>query len=310
MVQDYNKGVYHVDSGYEGHGVASIYIVRGGGRTAVIDTAHNAALEPTLEAMAELGIAPDSVDYVLLTHVHLDHAGGAGRFMGAFPNARLVVHSRGARHMIDPSKLLAGVREVYGEAETARMYGELTPVPEGRIVIPRDGEELTFGTRTLVCLDTPGHARHHLAFFDRTSNSVFTGDAYGMSYFGLGSPGRQGVIPTTSPVQFEPDAMLASIDRIAAMKPDALYPTHFGEMRNADLLASDLRRQINAYVALTEEARGAYPAIRASLSKLLEDESATQGWTSPSADLSTALDRAMDLNAQGLEVWYKKKTEG
>ena len=135
---DYQNGIFCVDSGYEGGGVAAVYVIRDGRSAAIVDTVHNDALEPVTAAMSEIGIPSGKVEYIFLTHVHLDHAGGAGRFAAAFPNAKVVVHSRGARHMTDPSKLVAGATEVYGKEEMARLYGQVLPVSPDRLIIPDD----------------------------------------------------------------------------------------------------------------------------------------------------------------------------
>jgi Zn-dependent hydrolases, including glyoxylases len=304
MIFDYGNGIYGVDSGYERDELAIVYIIRDGGRTGIVDTAHNGSLAPLREAMAELSIAPDEIDYVLLTHVHLDHAGGAGRYMQEFPNAKLVVHARGARHMINPEKLMAGVREVYGPEETERMYGELVPVPEDRVIQPQDGEEIRLGGRTLVCLDTPGHAKHHLAYFDKSANAVFAGDTFGISYPNVGQPGREAIVPTTSPVQFDPEAMKASIDRIVALQPDAVFLTHFGPVKNIAQAAQDLHRQIDAYVALAEEVRGDGAQLRKRVLDIFREERRAQAWTISESDVPRVFQMEIELNAQGLEVLY------
>lgn len=307
MIYDYQNGIYAVDSGYEGVELAAVYLIVDDGHVAVVDTAHNAALEPTLEAMKQLGLSSDRVDYVCLTHVHLDHAGGAGRFMREFPNAKLVVHARGAKHMIDPEKLMAGVREVYGPEETERMYGELVPVPKDRVITPEDGQELQLGSRTIVCMDTPGHAKHHLAFYDTKAGAVFTGDVFGMCYSGLRNGNRIGIVATTSPVQFDPEAMHKSIDRITALHPKAIYPTHFGEIKNVEEIAADLHRQIDAHVKIAEEAKGNIDVIREKLKALLLDESRLQGWNITQEESDRLFRMVIDLNAQGLQVWYNAK---
>jgi len=166
-----------------------------------------ACLPRALEALRILGLSPANVAYVFLTHVHLDHAGGAGAMMQAFPEARLVVHPRGARHMADPTKLFAAVQAVYGAEEAYHLYGDLLPVAADRILEAGDGFSFNLGNRTLVCLDTPGHARHHLCLLDTRSGCLFTGDIFGLSFRELDVGRRPSVIPTTTPTQFEPEAM-------------------------------------------------------------------------------------------------------
>ncbi|HPI61843.1 MBL fold metallo-hydrolase, partial [Zoogloea sp.] len=227
----FGDGIYAVDSGYTGPDVAAIHLIEEAGRAALVDTGNNDSLRHVLEALAETGLSADAVDYVLLTHIHLDHAGGAGAFMQAFPNAKLVVHPRGARHMAEPSKLFAGVSAVYGPERAKELYGELIPVPVARIIEAGDGHELDLGGRVIRVFDTPGHARHHVCYFDTKSRAFFTGDTFGLSYRALDVGGKPSIFPTTTPVQFEPEAMHASIRRMEAEQPTAMYLTHYAQVR-------------------------------------------------------------------------------
>ncbi|MDR3279415.1 MAG: MBL fold metallo-hydrolase [Synergistaceae bacterium] len=305
-VTDYKNGIYNVDSGYEGGGVASIYIARDSGRAAIIDTAHNAAIEPMRAAMRELGISGGDVDYIFITHVHLDHVGGAGIFANEFPNSRVVVHKRGARHLINPEKLVKGATDVYGEETMERLYGTVLPVPEDRIDIPEDGDEFRVGGRTIICMDTPGHARHHMAYHDADTNSVFTGDSFGMSYLELRRPDNIGVMLTTSPVQFDPEAMRSSMKRIEALGPEFLYPTHFGQMPCDDDVKSSLYRQIDRFVELAENTDGDLPKIREGFKKLFAKERDIQNCPCFTDESCRLMGIPMELNAQGLAIWYAK----
>lgn len=306
MIYDYENGIYAFDAHYERDGLVSIYIILDGGRAAIVDTANNKALPYALDALKKLGVTHESIDYILLTHVHLDHAGGAGLFMQEFPNAKLVVHPRGARHMIDPAKLVAGVQKVYGAEETERMYGTLIPVPQPRIVTPEDGDEFRLGNRLIVCLDTPGHAKHHMAYFDKTANAVFAGDAFGITHKGLEVGERQSVIPTTSPVQFDPESMHRSIDRIVALNPSAVYPTHFGQMRDVKGIAADLHRLIDDHVKAVVDAEGDLKKTYDGLIELFEAEKTRQGWPIASEEWRVVFNVTIELNAQGLCVWYEE----
>ena len=198
-VYNYGNGIFAIDAQYERPLRSAIHFVVDNGHAAIIDTAHNASVERTVQAAAQLGLKREDVDYICLTHIHLDHAGGAGALMRKFGNARLVVHPRGARHMVNPTQLMAGVKAVYGEAAAERLYGELVPVPEERIIAATDEMPLKLGNRELCCLDTPGHARHHLSFYDTAVNTVFTGDAFGVSCPELDVNGRQSVVVSSSP---------------------------------------------------------------------------------------------------------------
>ena len=220
----YDHGIYAVDSGYIRPRLNAVHLIVESGRVVVVDSASNACLPRVLAALHDLDLTPASVDYVFLTHVHLDHAGGAGAMMQAFPEARLVVHPRGAPHMADPTKLFAAVQAVYGADEAHRLYGELLPVPADRILAAGDGFSFELAGRTLTCLETPGHARHHLCLLDARSGCLFTGDIFGLSFRELDVAGRPSVIPTTSPTQFDPAVMHASVDRILRLPASGVVP--------------------------------------------------------------------------------------
>ena len=303
----YDHGIYAFDSGYIRPQLAAIHLIVEHGRVAVVDTASNACLPRALEALQALGLSPTSVDYVFLTHVHLDHAGGAGAMMQAFPEARLVVHPRGAPHMADPTKLFAAVQAVYGADEAHRLYGELLPVPADRIVAVGDGYCFDLAGRTLTCLETPGHARHHLCLHDPRSGCLFTGDIFGLSFRELDVAGRPSVIPTTSPTQFDPAAMHASVDRILACQPPALYLTHFSCVADIPRLGADLHRLIDAHLAVAERERATGPErgarILAGLWALMDAEAERQGWPLNAARRREVLGMDIELNAQGLDYW-------
>lgn len=303
----YEHGIYAVDAGYLRPGLAAIHLIVEDGRVAVVDSASNACLPRVLEALRTLELTPACVDYVVLTHVHLDHAGGAGAMMAAFPHARLVVHPRGVRHMADPSKLFAAVQAVYGAEEARQMYGELLPVPIERILSADDGFQFELAGRVMTCVDTPGHARHHLSLLDSRSGCLFTGDIFGLSFRELDVDGRPSVIPTSTPTQFEPEVMHASVDRIVGYRPDALYLTHFSRIADVPRLAGDLHRLIDAYVEIAERERhsGAEREARilAGLWALMEAEAVRQGWRLPAAQWREVLRLDIELNAQGLDYW-------
>ena len=304
--QDYGNGIYCVDSGYDGGGVAAIYIIKDGRDAALVDTAHNASLPRVTRALDELGIARGDIGHIFLTHVHLDHAGGAGAYAAEFPGARVIAHERGARHIIAPDKLVAGAAEVYGAETVERLYGKVVPVDAGRIISPRDGDEFRVGKHTIVCLDTPGHARHHLAFQDTAANIVFTGDSFGMSYMELVRPEGRCAILTTSPVQFDPDAMRASMRRIESLKPDGLYPTHFGRMPARGAIVDSLYRQLDDYVKIADESGGDLDTIKILMRKQFEEESARQGCPCIASPTGRVTNIALELNANGLAMWYGK----
>ena len=301
----YAHGIYAVDSGYIRPLLAAVHLIVENGRVAVVDTASNACLPRTLSALQTLGLSPASVDYVFLTHVHLDHAGGAGAMMQAFPAAKLIVHPRGARHMADPSRLFAAVQEVYGAAEAQHLYGDPIPIPVERIQEAGEGFSFDLAGRTLVCLDTPGHARHHLVLLDTRSGCLFTGDIFGMSFRELDIDGRPSIIPTTSPSQFEPPVMHQSVDRILSYRPPAVYLTHFAEVRDVPRLGGDLHRLIDAHVAVAERERDSGPErgarLLAGVWALMEQAAVQKRWTAD--QWSEVLRADIEISAQGRDYW-------
>ncbi|HEX5305969.1 MAG TPA: MBL fold metallo-hydrolase, partial [Dyella sp.] len=175
-------GIHTIDTGFVRQQFDAAYLVVEGDRAAFIDCGTNYAVPRMLAALDAAGLTPEHVDWLILTHVHLDHAGGAGELIAQLPNAKLVVHSRGARHMIDPSQLWAGASAVYGEAVMDETYGRLRPIPAERVVEAPDGHVVHLAGRPLLCIDTPGHARHHITIYDERANVCFTGDTFGLSY--------------------------------------------------------------------------------------------------------------------------------
>jgi len=304
---DYDDGISAVDSLLVRPGQTAVHIVVERGRAAIVDTATAHCAPRVLEALAAKGIGPEQVDYVILTHVHLDHAGGAGRLMALCPNARLTVHPRGARHMIDPGRLMAATVDIYGAEAARRMYGEVVPIPSGRVIETPDGATVSLAGREFAFFDTPGHARHHVVVRDARTGHIFAGDTFGLSYREVDVGKRQFVFPTTSPSQFDPPALHASIERLLALAPAAAYVTHFGRLSDLPRLASDLHRLIDAHVDLARRARDPGAARHAGLAEgvreLIAAEAKRQGWTLSEGKLIEVFALDIELNAQGLAVW-------
>jgi glyoxylase-like metal-dependent hydrolase (beta-lactamase superfamily II) len=303
----YGEGIFAIDSDYLRPRLAAIHLVVEGGRAAFVDTGVNAALPTVLGALEELSIPAANVDYVIPTHVHLDHAGGAGAMMRAFPNARLIVHPRGARHMIDPSRLVEGTRAVYGVEETRRLYGEILPIDASRVDEAGDGYSIKLAGRELVCLDTPGHARHHNAILDTQTGHIFAGDDFGLSYPELDVDGRQFIFPTTTPVQLEPEKLHATMDRLMSYRPGAVYLTHFGQLRDPAPKAIALHRQLDAFVAigLAEKDAGEerHRRIRERIAEFLLEEARRFGSPLPDAKILEIFANDLELDAQGVGCW-------
>lgn len=302
-------GITVVDTGFVRPQFDAAYLVVEEGRAAVIDTGTNAAVPRILAAIAARGLAPADVEWVIPTHIHLDHAGGAGLLMRHLPRARLLVHARGARHMVDPSLLLAGVRAVYGEEVVARDYGELVPVGADRVVAAEDGQVVHLAKRPLRLLDTPGHARHHLCIWDEASRGCFTGDTLGISYREFHNPRWHYALPSSSPVQYDPVALRDSVARVRALRPSALYITHYGAVGHVEAQADMVLRQSDAMAALTRELHGTPafgPRLRDGLRALYLSEARAQGVGLGDDEVLQLVEADVELNAQGLEIWVRQ----
>jgi len=297
-----------IDTGFERPQFDAAYLIVDSGRAAFIDTGTNHAVPRLLAALTALGLTADAVDWVIPTHVHLDHAGGAGLLMRSLPNARMAVHPRGERHMVDPSALYAGATVVYGQAEMARSYGRPLGIDPSRVTITDDGTTLALGTRRLEFMHTPGHARHHHCIWDARSRTWFTGDTFGLSYPQLVNRNGRWITPTCAPVQFDPEPLKASVARLLEREPLALCVTHYGRVPNAAHLERLLLDQIDDLAAIGERQRHAgdrHRALCAELTGLYRRRLSEHGF----ADVDGAMRwLAMDveINAQGLASWLDR----
>jgi glyoxylase-like metal-dependent hydrolase (beta-lactamase superfamily II) len=240
------------------------------------------------------------------THVHLDHAGGAGALLARCPQATLVAHPRGARHLIDPERLIAGAKAVYGEDSFTRMYGEIVPAPAARVREATDGSRWTLGRRELLVRDTPGHARHHFCVWDETSRGWFTGDTFGIGYRELYCGGEPFLIPTTTPVQFEPDALLASIDLLMAADratATSRIRAHRGERAACRIAAPPDLDYVRLAEGIDSTDASAQSALTEALMTYTVDGLHAAGSTLPATTLRALLALDMDLSAQGLLHW-------
>jgi glyoxylase-like metal-dependent hydrolase (beta-lactamase superfamily II) len=303
---DYRNGIYAFDAECMRPLVTAIHLIESDGRVAFVDTANFGVMPQALAALDALGLGPEAVDFVILTHLHLDHAGGAGVMMAAFPGARLVVHPRGARHMIDPTRLMAGVESVYGRERAQATYGTLLPVAAGRIIEAHDNTLLRLGSRELLCIDAPGHARHHIAIVDRQTSGIFTGDAFGISYREMDVAGRPLIFPSTSPTQFDPADMRRSIERVLALNPEAVYLTHFSRLEPPAELGRTILRRLESYMAIAlaaNEDEGMTHRILDGLTAFLLDEAHTHGCRLSDDEILGLWALDLELNAQGLALW-------
>ncbi len=306
-----DHGLYAIDTGFQRPRFDAAYLMVHEGRAAFIDTGTNHAVPRLLGALQALGLSPEAVDYVIPTHVHLDHAGGAGLLMQSLPNAMLVVHPRGARHMIDPTALYQGALAVYGQEEMDRSYGQLVGVPAARVQESKDGMTLELAGRPLLLIDTPGHARHHHCIWDETSAGWFTGDTFGLSYREFDTEAGPWIMPTSTPVQFEPDALHFSVHRLLAMQPQWMYLTHYGRVGDVRRLGATLLDQVDAMVLLgraLQDAPHRHERLKQGLLTLYTDRLAHHG-IRDAQRVAELLAMDVELNAQGLGIWLDRQAK-
>ncbi len=313
-MNDLGQGVFCIDTDYQRPGLAACYLVEEGQRLAFVDTGTAQALPRLLEAVAALGLTPGHVDYVIPTHVHLDHAGGSGDLMAVCPNARLVAHPNAAPHLIDPSRLTAGATAVYGEEAFARDFGRITPVDQARVLVAEDGTQVDLNGRTLTFIDTPGHANHHGCVFDEHTRGIFTGDTFGIAYKDLDTARGPLLFAPTTPVAFDPDAWQRSLDRLMALEPQVAFLTHFCQLDRPAAHIDTLRQSIRdlAAMALAEEGaadEGRPARLKAAVDAYLLGRARANGCELPDERVRELLAVDIELNAQGLEVWLRRRAK-
>ena len=304
-------GIIHLDAEYLQAGIASVYLLIEGDECAIIETGTCHTVPYVFDALAKHGLTEDAVRYVIPTHVHLDHAGGVGLLMQNCPNAELIVHPFGARHMIDPAKLSAGARSVYGDEAFERLYGELIPVGADRVIEAPDNFEIMFGARTLFFYDTPGHAKHHFCIHDDKSNTVFSGDTFGIAYPQIQVGEDPLIFVTTTPVQFDPIAMKSSIERLLMINPNAFNLTHYGQVKPSEKVAAQLNDSIDAFVEIATDCRdltdNRIESIDQKIQQYLLGQYRKLGGDQSDEYCLKVVAMDSKLNAQGLDFWLSKQ---
>lgn len=299
-----------IDSGLIREKFAGSYLLNSNNESAIIEVSTSHGVEPILERLKEKSIKQDSVKYVFVTHIHLDHAGGAGALLKELPNAKLVVHPSGAKHMIYPSKLIEGANAVYGEEVVKRDYGEIIPIPENRIIQCKDGEEFSLGDMNIKAIHTPGHARHHCSYFEKSSASLFTGDSFGLSYPEMTTEKGRFYQPTTTPTAFEYDKMMDSIKKMLILEPKKVYFTHYGYTDKIEELETQIVKRLTDYISMAEETNKSSKNRVKDLEKLLSNyyikEAINHGSTLSEEEILTLFDIDIKLNAMGLALWYER----
>ncbi len=310
LYSDLASGITTIDTGLVRPGFTASYLIVEQDEAAFVDVGPAVHCSTVLKTLEQKKLAPTQVRYIIVTHVHFDHAGSAGTLVRHFPNAQVVVHPKGARHLINPEKLMAGAAAVYGEEKLLSLFGEMIPVLAEKVVQAEDNSVFDLAGRRLLIRHTDGHARHHLCVIDECSQGIFTGDAFGLSYREFDSDQGHAIFPVTAPVQFEPDAMRASIDMLMGYHPERLYLTHFGQVTDVARLGARLHHAIEQFVEIarsvstsgTERHQTLYNGIE----RLMLSELATHGCTLPPGKICQLLRPDLELDIMGLEVWLDR----
>ncbi len=310
LVSSFDKNIFCFDANYIRKKFAAIHFINQNNKLLIVDTATNLSAKRFLNALYTMNISPESVEWILLTHVHLDHAGGAGLLMRMCPNARLAVHKRGVRHMVNPETLWASVVSVYGKKEAEKQYGQLIPVDENRVVAVGEGEVISFQNRKLQIFDAPGHANHHIVIFDEESKSFFTGDAFGIAYPELTTEDGEFILISSTPTQFDPVKFDITIKKIMKQKPKNCFLTHFSKIMNIEKNGYELLKQLDEYVTITQQSRNNFEShqdqIKEKLFELFYKKLEKTNLSISRHEFGNLLSLDLSLNAQGLEYWNTK----
>ncbi len=309
IYHDLDFGVTCIDTEHMRQDFVAAYLIEDNGRAAFIDTGCYLSVPTLLATLDKKKISYDCVDYIILTHIHLDHAGGAGELIKHLPNAKIYVHERGAQHLIDPSKLRAGVIGVYGELFFKQFLGDLIPAPEDKVIIAKDGAKITLGGRILTFIDTPGHARHHVCIWDHKSQGIFSGDTLGVSYREFDTDQGCLIFPPTTPVQFDPKAWIETIDKLMSFKPKVAYLTHFNRIKFNTESADMLKQHILGFTQIAKENQhtsNRHTTLKEALLAYLLKIANEHGVSLDEAQQIKLFKGDLEICAQGLGVWLDR----
>ena len=311
VITHVDHGIIAVDTDYVRPTLDASHLIIESGRAAFVDTGTNKSVPLLLDALQQENIDAADVDYVFLTHVHLDHAGGAGELLTHLPNAKAVVHPRGARHLREPEKLIQGTIAVYGQQRFDEIYGGVTAISADRMIVVDDLQQFELAGRSLQCFFTEGHARHHYCLWDPASLGVFTGDSFGVSYRELDTEKGAFIFPSSTPVDFDPAEAHKSVDRIMAHEPEQLYLTHYSRVTDLSRLADDMHHGIEFYAWLATghaNDRHRTEAIKHGMYDYFLLRLQTHGFSGGPDRVHEILDFDINLNTMGLEVWLDRNT--
>ena len=301
-----NDNIVSVDTNFVRPGLDASHLIIENSYAAFVDAGTNYSVPYLLEALKNNNLDVADVKYVFVTHVHLDHAGGAGKLLQYLPNAKLVIHPRGAKHLHDPTKLIASAVGVYGKNIFFDLFGDIKPIPLNKMILVEDRAIIKMGNRSFSCFYTEGHARHHYCIFDKASKSVFAGDSFGVSYRELDTNQGEFIFPSTSPTQFDPKEAHKAIDRILSYNPNIIYLTHFSHIESIERLAMDLHCSIDVFVKIAMENRNSTQRttlMRMAMEQYLVESLLLHGCDFTEKEISKMLAVDIKVNTMGLEYW-------
>jgi len=299
-------GITCIDTQHMRDNFVAAYLIEDNGRAAFIDTGCYLSVPMLLATLEAKNIPRENVDYIILTHIHLDHAGGAGELIKHLPNAKVLVHQYGANHLIDPSKLRAGVIGVYGELFFKQFLGDLIPINKDKILIAQNLDEITLGNRVLKFIDTPGHARHHICIWDEKSQGIFAGDTLGVSYREFDTDQGELIFPPTTPIQFDPETWKNTINQLMQLQPKYAYLTHFRCIPFTQKSATMLKENIDHFVEIAiqfKDQGNRHQAIKTALLDYLLEIATQHGVTLEKNQQIKLFKGDLEICAQGLGVW-------
>ncbi len=305
-----NNGIITIDTNFVRPMYVASHLICQDGDAAFIDvgTSHNVTL--LLEELERRDLDKGDVKYVFLTHVHLDHAGGAGKLIQNLPNAKVVVHPRGAKHMIHPKKLIASAEGVYGKQLFSQLYGNIESVPQEKIILAQDEEQITMQDRNFHLFYTEGHAKHHYCIYDELANAIFSGDSFGMSFREFDTDKGEFIIPITSPTQFDPDEAHKAIDKIISYQPEVIYLAHYSKIDETERLADDLHLSINKFVNIAlkhEQDQKRAETIKLSIEHYILNKLSEHNYRATADEAKKYLSADIYVNALGLDFWLTQK---
>lgn len=299
-------GITAIDTFYGGRERYTAAYLLSGREPLIVETGPATSFEPVVAGLEELGIGATDLAHIVLTHIHLDHAGGVGRITERYPTATVWVHERGAPHLADPTKLVASATRIYGEDRMTSLFGPVLPVLSQRIRALGDGSTIAFGGRALEVIDTPGHASHQVALVDSQTGAVFTGDALGIHV-----PDVPVLRPATPPPDFDVELTVASIERIRARARSILLFAHFGPIEEIDRVCDLAIARTRAWAEVVRVALQRTDDLD-EIVALLEQEAARDVETG--AEASIDLQRfemlsSIRVNAMGIVRYWRKRAE-